>query len=43
MLDDYRAKKIDGDSYGRRFIDLLAGRRVEGVVGPASLMDASLL
>jgi hypothetical protein len=43
MFDDYWAKKIDGDSYGQRFIDLLAGRRVEGVVDPASLMDASFL
>jgi uncharacterized protein (DUF488 family) len=43
MLDDYRAGKGSWDKYQKRFLSLLAGRKVEKSLSKALLSDGCLL
>jgi uncharacterized protein (DUF488 family) len=43
MLDDYKKKGGDWHEYERRFLELIAGRRIETAVAPDELDGACLL
>jgi uncharacterized protein (DUF488 family) len=43
MLDDYKKLKGDWSTYERRFLDLMATRRIEETVPQDALADACLL
>lgn len=43
MLDTYKKKRGTWEDYERRFIDLMADRRIEDKIEPETLEDACLL
>ena len=43
MLDAYKKKRGNWEDYERRFIDLMAERRIEDKIKPETLEDACLL
>lgn len=43
MLDTYKKKRGTWEDYGRRFVDLMAERRIEEKIKPETLEDACLL
>jgi uncharacterized protein (DUF488 family) len=43
LLDDYKKLKGEWSTYEQRFLELMASRRIEETVPPASLEDACLL
>ena len=43
LLDDYKKRKGEWSTYERRFLELMASRRIEETVPPAALEEACLL
>src|SRR5262245_28479167 len=43
LLDDYKKKRIDWDTYARRYLDLLEERDVAAILDPALIADRSVL